>query len=93
MPELKKLRQEIDKIDKKLLKILAERFALTNEVGRYKKKHKLGVCDSQREKEMFKKRNLWAKKFNLDQNLVKEIFKLIIKTTRRKHKKIFENEK
>ena len=38
MESLKKLRQQIDKLDRQLLEILAGRFAVTKQVGKYKKK-------------------------------------------------------
>jgi len=60
---IKKLREQIDEIDKKLLKILSERFRVTQRVGEYKKRHKLPALDKKREKEIFQKRELLAKNF------------------------------
>lgn len=88
MSIIKKLRKKIDKVDKKLLEILAERFKLTGQLGIYKKKHHLPIEDKKREKEIFKKRKILAKKLNLDSLLIEKIFKLIIKNVKKNHKKI-----
>jgi len=85
---LKKLRREIDQIDKKLLKTLAGRFKITQKVGEYKKKNSLPSIDREREKELFKKCDYLAQKLNLNKKLVKEIFQAILKIVRANHKKI-----
>jgi len=87
---IKKLRAQIDKIDEKLLKILAERFKITQKVGEYKKKYKLPVIDREREKEIFQKRKLLAEKLGLDALMVKQIFHLIIKNVKKKHRQILK---
>ena len=51
---LKELREQIDKTDKKLVKILAKRFALTKEVGEYKKNHNLKALAEKREEQILK---------------------------------------
>lgn len=88
MLNLKNFRQKLDKIDKKLLKVLAERFKVTHKVGIFKKKHNLSACDKKREKEIFQERKLSAKEFNLDPFLIEKIFKLIIKKVKENHRKI-----
>jgi len=89
---IKKLREQIDEIDKKLLKILSERFRVTQRVGEYKKRHKLPALDKKREKEIFQKRELLAKKLNLDPLLVKQIFTLIIENVKKRHREIKKEE-
>jgi chorismate mutase len=91
MKDLKKFRQEIDIIDKKLLKILSQRFSLTRKIGLYKLKKCLPIRDTQREKEMLKNRLILAKKLNLDSTLVKKIFTFIPKVVIKENKKIKKN--
>ena len=88
MLSLKNLREKLDKIDKKLLKVLTERFEITQKVGIYKKKKNLPVLDRKREQEIFRQRKLQAKKINLDPLLIEKIFKLIIKKVKENHKNI-----
>ncbi|MCK4782043.1 chorismate mutase [Candidatus Parcubacteria bacterium] len=86
MEELKDLRQQIDKTDKQLFKVLAKRFALTQKVGEYKNKYNLKPQDKKREKQVFTQREEWAKEFELDSVLAKGLFKLIIKKVCQNHK-------
>ena len=53
--ELKTLRKKIDKIDDKIRQNLSERFSLTQQVKKYKKKEQTPVQDPSREAEILKK--------------------------------------
>jgi len=88
MSIIKKLQKKIDRVDQNLLKILAKRFKITQKIGIYKKKKKFTVLDKRREKGIFRKRKILAKKLNLDSLLVEKIFKLIIKKVKENHRKI-----
>ena len=86
---LEELRENIDKADKKLLEILAERFSLTQKVGEYKKEHNLEALAQGREERVFKARKEWADEFEIDSTLIKQIFTLImedVKTNNTKFK-------
>ena len=85
---LKDLREKIDKTDKKLVGILAERFALTEKVGEYKKAHDLEACAGKRETQIFETREKWAKESDLEPILVKKLFTMIIKEVKANHRKI-----
>ena len=52
---LKKVRKEIDKLDKDLLKILKKRKSLITKVAQIKKKHKLPLVQKAREADIDKK--------------------------------------
>lgn len=84
--ELLNLRKKIDGLDRRLVKVLAERFLLTEKVGVYKKKNKLKPYDKKRETEMMKIREVWAKKYRLDPAAVKKIFQFITHLVREKHR-------
>ena len=88
--ELKNLRDEIDKTDKKLVELLAQRFRITKKVGEYKKARGLKACDPRREAEMFKERAMRAEKLNLDPGLAVKIFKLIVGASKKKHREILK---
>ncbi|MEK7173013.1 MAG: chorismate mutase [Patescibacteria group bacterium] len=80
MPEtLSEMRSQIDKIDQGLIEILAKRFGVAKKVGQYKTKHQLPAQDKIRERTMLLQRKNWAKKYGLSENLVENIFCLIIK--------------
>lgn len=86
--ELNILRGKIDATDKKLVKSLAERFVLTESVGKYKKKNKMKPFDKARELEMLAKRVEWAKQAGLDEGATKKIFRFITKLVRQRHREI-----
>ena len=88
MDDLTKLRKEIDKKDKSLVKILSERFFLTEKVGEYKKKHNLEAQDKKREIQMWKERKKWAKETGLNPSMIVEVFQFIVSKVRQRHKKI-----
>ncbi len=47
--DMKKLREEIDRIDSQILKLYEERMDVVSEIGRYKIENKLPVYDAARE--------------------------------------------
>ncbi len=49
------LREEIDLIDEKLIKLLDERFEKTDQIGVLKRKNKKTILDNKREQDIIKK--------------------------------------
>ena len=90
MSRLLKLRQEIDRVDQRLVKDLADRFVLTAEVGKYKKKYNMASYDAKREIEMLAKRVEIGKRFGLEKKLVKKFFRFITAIVREEHRKIMK---
>lgn len=52
MEELKKLRDQIEKLDEEIVKLLEDRFNLSLKVGKFKKEYNLPILDLKREKEL-----------------------------------------
>ena len=52
MEELKKLRDQIEKLDEEIVTLLEKRFNLSLEVGKLKKEYNLPILDLKREKEL-----------------------------------------
>lgn len=76
-------RKKIDEIDTKLLKLLAERLEIVQEIGEYKKKNHLPIQNQERERKMIKDRIQKLKEFGFDdEELVQELFELIMKKSR-----------
>jgi chorismate mutase/prephenate dehydrogenase len=53
--ELKALRDQIDALDERLLKLLSERLKLVLQVGELKRQHGMVVRDDKREREMLER--------------------------------------
>jgi len=75
--ELENARNEINDIDKEIVKLLEKRFTLVLQVGRYKKKNSVPVYDEKREKAVIENcvNNLENKTYSRE---VEMIFKQIM---------------
>ncbi len=74
---LKKYRFEIDKIDEKILSLLAKRINISKKIGEHKLKNGLPIVDKKRKSEIFEKLQKTASKKTLSDELVKNIYKII----------------
>ena len=78
MEDLKKLRDQIDKIDRKIVIAIKERFDLVQKIAEVKNKNSLPVEDNKRVSEVVNGRLALAKEFNLKPELIEKIFREII---------------
>jgi chorismate mutase len=81
--DLVKGRNNIDRIDAKIVALLAQRLQIVKLLGKYKQKHSLPVHQRTREKEMYSTRASLAKKKRTDVHLVTAVFQTILKESRR----------
>lgn len=79
---LKKIRDEIDKVDEGILNLLEERLKLSMKAFETKK----SIEDLKREEEIFKSLKEKAKDLNLDYSFIEDLFKRIIKNGKDKAK-------
>ena len=75
--EINELRQEIDRIDERLVEELNKRAKIVLEIGKLKNKAGLPVLDSQRENEIFTKLSL-RNTGPLDSKNLKNIYEKIL---------------
>ena len=88
MEGLKKLRNEIDKIDEEIVKLLAKRSKIAMKIAKYKKEHGLQIYDARREREVIEKVKKLARNNGLDETLLEKVFQSIIIHTRESEKQI-----
>ena len=79
------LRKEIDKCNKNIIKSLKERFIITRKIGKFKAQNNLEATDKERENKMLDNIKNIAKEANLNQDMVEDIFKIIIKEVVKEH--------
>lgn len=84
---LRRLRDQIDEADRKLLDALGTRMKLAVEVGEYKEENGLDVSDSTREKEVISTRTSWGANRGLSSSFVRDLFERIIKHAKEVQKK------
>ncbi len=78
LPELADLRHSIDNIDAALIHMLAERFKLTQAVGRLKAEHQLPPSDPEREKVQVARLRALAEAAHLDPEFAEKYFNFIV---------------
>lgn len=85
---LKTLRKKVDRIDDNLIYLIGKRQNLIREIGRYKKVNGLKIVSTYREKSILNKQVNYALNKNIDVRLVKGIYNLIFKHSRKIQRRI-----
>ena len=85
--DILKKREKIDKIDRSLITLLSERFALSKKIGVIKRKEGLNLKDAEREKQLHDLHQAECEKFGVDKNVADKIFDIIIKQSRKIQKR------
>jgi chorismate mutase len=85
---LQRYRESIDNIDAALVFMLAERFKVTQSVGRYKATHQLPPADPGREESQIGRLRQLALDANLDPDFTEKFLRFIIDEVIRHHEKL-----
>jgi chorismate mutase len=85
---LKQYRESIDNIDAALVFMLAERFKITQEVGRYKAETGLPPADPGREDRQIERLRTLAQQANLDPEFSEKFLRFIIDEVIRHHERM-----
>ncbi|WP_349828904.1 chorismate mutase [Brevibacterium litoralis] len=88
--ELARLRSSIDNVDAALVHILAERFKLTERVGRLKAEHALPAADPGREERQVARLRGLAEESHLDPEFAEKFLAFIVAEVIRHHERIAE---
>jgi chorismate mutase len=75
---LDELREEIEEIDRELVELIARRTYVAGTVARVKDERNLPTTDESQETRVMERAGENAETFNVDANLVKAIFRLLI---------------
>ncbi|HJQ36972.1 MAG TPA: chorismate mutase [Thermoanaerobaculia bacterium] len=76
------LRKEVDTLDLQFLDILAKRIAVVQELSVYKCALGIPLRDAEREEELVELHSLWAERLGLPQTLVRELFSVVLQSSR-----------
>lgn len=74
---LEELRHEVDLIDYEMIRLLAKRMGITEEMGRYKYAHNITILQLQRWQELFADRIKKGKKAGLDTRFLASMLQLV----------------
>jgi len=75
--DIKEIRECIDEIDFRILKLFGDRNQCVNEIVNFKCDKK-GVIAKKRQEEVLELRRKWAADFDLDPDLFEKMFKMLI---------------
>lgn len=88
LAELARLRGSIDNMDSALIHLLAERFKITQQVGRLKAAAGLPPADPDREAAQIRRLRALAEDANLDPELAEKFLNFIVAEVVRHHEQI-----
>ncbi|MEQ8409294.1 MAG: chorismate mutase [Gammaproteobacteria bacterium] len=91
--ELLAARDQIDQIDRQIIELLAQRFALTHRVGLLKANNALEALDAGREAEKLAEITRICATHDLNAALVTDLFTRIMEEVVRNHKRLREQQK
>lgn len=77
-PELVRLRHRLDELDRELVRVLAERGRVIDEVVHVKRSLQLGVVDRRREDEMLERIEQTAAAAGLDPRVARRVLRAVI---------------
>ncbi len=86
--ELRELRDQIDRLDQTLVLLLANRFALTGQVGQIKARAGLDACDPDREAHKIERIREMCRQHGLDPELTVRLLEQIMNEAVRNHERI-----
>jgi len=78
MKDIEKLRQQIDELDDRIIKLLAIRFHLTDQIGAIKRQTEMAVTDSNRERLIYDK---------IDDESIAAVYRSLIAESKRRQGK------
>lgn len=85
MDTLDELRKSIDNIDNAIVAMLAERFRVTNRVGRLKAANGLPAKDHEREAAQYQRIDELARQYGLDPEVASAVLATVIAAVVEKH--------
>lgn len=75
---LAELRAEIESVDQELVELIAQRTYIADSIARVKAEQGLPTTDEEQEERVMERAGENAERFELDSNLVKAVFRVLI---------------
>jgi chorismate mutase len=82
------MRKQLNTIDRQLIQLLAKRFAVTEQVGLFKREHNLPAQDRAREEAIVTRLRSEAKEHKVDPDLIEQIIRAIMAQVVNRHKEL-----
>lgn len=84
---LNELRNELETIDRQLVDLIAERTFVAYSMSNTKRERGFPIVDEEQEAEVLRRAEENAQKFDVDENLTKAIFRLLIELNKIEQRK------
>ncbi len=81
MPTIEELRNQIDQIDEKLLKVIKERIAIMRQIGEMKKSQNIEIRDFDREDSKVAMLKKQAKELNIPENIIMAVWNVFFENS------------
>jgi isochorismate pyruvate lyase len=75
---IEEIRGQIDRIDKALIELFAERFEYVTEIVKYKEKNQDAIVAIDRKNMVISQRAQWAEELGLDPETFSKIFRILV---------------
>lgn len=85
---LEELRIEVNKCNVEIIKAIERRFSITREIGKIKKDNNLSSYDKNREDKVINNVRLLARNNNLSEDMIENIFRVIMKQVVEEHEEL-----
>lgn len=85
---LEELRIEIDKCNNEIIGAIKKRFYVTREIGKIKKDSNLSSYDKNREDKVINNVRLLAQNSNLNEDMIEDVFRIIMKQVIIEHEEL-----
>ena len=92
MRSLDKMRQDIDQLDDQILSLIAKRFKVVEEVGKYKKQNDMPPLQPGRWQQVVAKIRAKANKLNLNPNMIEQIWNIIHKQAQAEEQQVIDED-
>lgn len=88
---LNNIREEIDKVDTEIVKLLSKRQSLVLKVAKIKHSQKLPLTHTKREEEILSRMKKIAKKLHIHDQFIQKIYKLIFTESKKVQREILSS--
>ena len=76
--DIDEIRNSIDQLDAKIIRLLGERFKYIQEIVKYKGKDKESIIAKERRELVIKTRRELAEKYGLNPDIIEQVYRLLI---------------
>ncbi len=89
---ISEVRDEIDRIDREIMELMAKRQEFVHEIVRFKT-DKESIVAQQRQEQLYKQRRSWAEELDLSPEMIEEVYQTIVRHNIKKEMELHDKSK